>query len=74
MKKCWPMRQLRPETCESLAIVQNTDPIVFVLFISLFLTYCIKEGIKGNIFGQYIQKYWPMRQLWPKTGESLAKS
>ena len=30
---------------------QNTDPIVFVLFISLFLTYCIKEGIKGNIFG-----------------------
>ena len=28
---------------------QNTDPIVFVLFISLFLTYCIKEGIKGNI-------------------------
>ena len=29
----------------------NTDPIVFVLFISLFLTYFIKEGIKGNIFG-----------------------
>ena len=27
------------------------DPIVFVLFISLFLTYCIKESIKGNIFG-----------------------
>ena len=51
MKKCWPMRQLQPETGESLAIFQNTDPIVFVLFISLFLTYCIKEGIKGNIFG-----------------------
>ena len=30
---------------------QYTDPIVFVLFISLFLTYCIKEGIKGNIYG-----------------------
>ena len=46
---CWPMRQLRPETGESLAIFQNTDPIVFALFIYLFLTYCIKEGIKGNI-------------------------
>ena len=44
------MRQLRPETVESLAIFQNTDPIVFVFFISLFLTYCIKEGIKGNIW------------------------
>ena len=37
-----------------LQFFQNTDPIVFVLFISLFLTYCIKEGIKGNIFGHYI--------------------
>ena len=32
----------------------NTDPIVLVLFISLFLTYCTKEGMKGNIFGHYI--------------------
>ena len=29
---------------------QNTDPIVFVLFISLFFAYCIEEGIKGKIF------------------------
>ena len=34
-----------------LQFFQNTYPIVFVLFISLFLTYCIKESIKGNIFG-----------------------
>ena len=54
IKKCWPMRQLRPETGESLAIFQNTDPIVFVLFISLIFTYCIKEVIKGNILGHYI--------------------
>ena len=33
---------------------QNTDPIVFVLFVYLFLTYCIKESIEGNIFGHYI--------------------
>ena len=45
------MRQLWPETVESLAIFQNTDPIVFVLFIYLFLTYCIKEGIELNMFG-----------------------
>ena len=41
------MRQLRPETGESIEIFQNTDPIVFVLFISLFLTYCIKEVSKA---------------------------
>ena len=45
-----PMRQLRPETGESLVFFQYTEPIVFVLFVSLFLTYCIKEGIKGNTF------------------------
>ena len=45
------MRQLWPETEESLAIFLNTDPIVFVLFIYLFFTCFIKEGIKGNIFG-----------------------
>ena len=49
------MRQLRPETGESLAFFfQNTDPIVFDLFISLYLNYCIKEGIKRNIFGHSI--------------------
>ena len=37
-----------------LQFFQNTDPIVFVLFIFLFLTYCIKEGIKGKFFGSYI--------------------
>ena len=38
----------------TLQLFKNTYPIVFVLFISLFFTYCIKEGIKGNIFGHYI--------------------
>ena len=33
---CWPMRQIQTETGESLAIFQNTNPIVFVMFISLF--------------------------------------
>ena len=42
------MRQLQPETGKSLPIFQNTDPIAFVLFISLFLTYCIKEGNKSH--------------------------
>ena len=57
----------------AMQFFQNTHPILFVLFISLFLTYCIKEGIKGNMFGHYIYKCWPMRQLRPETGESLAK-
>ena len=29
---------------------QNTDPIVFVLFIFLFFTYYIKKGIQVNVF------------------------
>ena len=47
------MSQIHPETGEFLPIFfQNTNPIVFVLFFSLYdLTSCIKEGIKGNIFG-----------------------
>ena len=68
------MRQLLPETGDTLVIFQNTDPIIFVLFFSSFLTYRIKESIKGNIFGHHIQNCWPMRQLQPETGEFLAKS
>ena len=33
---CWPMRQIQTETGKSLAIFQNTNPIVLVMFISLF--------------------------------------
>ena len=29
---------------------QTTDPIVFIFFDFIFLNYCIKEGIKGNLF------------------------
>ena len=36
MKKCWPMRQLRPETGESLAMFQNTNPIVLVFYLFIF--------------------------------------
>ena len=44
------MRQLRPETGESLPIFQNTDPIVFVLFISLFLTFFNQRGYQRQYF------------------------
>ena len=43
------MRQLGPETGESLANFQNTDKNLFVLCTNFF-TYCVKEGIKGNLF------------------------
>ena len=37
MKNCWPMRQLRPETGESLAIFQNTDQnCICVVYFSIF--------------------------------------
>ena len=38
------MRQLWPETWEPLAIFQNTDPIVFVLFISLLFELLYHRG------------------------------
>ena len=51
----------------------KTDPIVFIFFIYIFLTYYIKEGIKVNIFGHKLWKCLLMRPLRPETGESLAK-
>ena len=36
------------------------------------LTYCIKEVIEGKIFWRLNENCWPMRQLRPETGESLA--
>ena len=51
-KKCRPMRQLRPETGGiSCNFFQNTDQVVFVLFITLFLTNCIKNVIDVNTYG-----------------------
>ena len=47
-KKCWPIRQLQPETGESLEFFTTLIQLYF--FFNLFFTYCIKEGIKGNIF------------------------
>ena len=73
MTKCCSMRELWPEAEEYLAIFQNTDPIIFVWFISLFLTYCFKEGIKGNTFCILNLKVFAMRHLRTETGESLEK-
>ena len=44
------MRQLRLETGESLAIFQNTDPIVFVLFIYLFFDLLYQIGYQRQYF------------------------
>ena len=45
------MRQIHTETWESIAFIQKTNPIIFVMFISLFFDYCIKKGIEDNLFG-----------------------
>ena len=55
MKKCLPMRQLQPETRESLAIFQNANPIIRVFF-SLYFDLLYQRGIKSNIFGDKNQK------------------
>ena len=38
------MRQIHPETEESLAMFQNTNPIVFVMFISVFSQLLYQRG------------------------------
>ena len=43
------MRQLLPETGESLAIFQNTNKNLYVLCTNYF-TYCIIKGIKVKNF------------------------
>ena len=55
MKKCQSTRELRPETGEYLAIVQNTNKKLYVLCTNYF-TYCIKEGIKVKKFWRRIKK------------------
>ena len=44
------MRQLRPETGESLTNFQNTDPIVFVLFISIFFDLLYQREYQRQYF------------------------
>ena len=44
------MRQLRPEAGEYLAIFQNTDRIVFVLFVSLFFDLFYQRGYQRKYF------------------------
>ena len=45
------MRQLQPEIGEPHTIFQNTDPIVFVLYIYLFFDLLYHKGYQGQYFG-----------------------
>ena len=49
------MRQLWPETGVSLAIFQDMNQMLYVLF-AIFFCYCIIKGIKGKKFWRWIQK------------------
>ena len=54
---CRSMRHLRPETGGSLVICFKTLIQLYLLYLFIYsLTYCIKEGINGNIFGHKIKK------------------
>ena len=71
--KCRPMRQLQPETGESLVIFFKT--LIQLYFVCLFiysLTCCIKEVVKGKIFLRSNEK---SVGLWcsygPKQGNPL---
>ena len=67
------LRQLQPQTRESLAILSKYRSYCFCFIYFLFFAYFIKEGIKHNIFGDELKKCWPLTQLRTETGESLAK-
>ena len=72
-KRCLPMRQLWPETGECLATFQNTNTIVFVLFVFLIFDLLYQRGYQGIYFGHWILNCWPIREQRPETGESLTK-
>ena len=60
------MRQIQLETGGSTVFCFiNTNQIVFVMFISFYLTYCIKEFIKGKIFWIWNKK---SVRLWGSYG------
>ena len=44
---CWPLRQIQPETGESLVFFLNTDPVIFVTFISLFFDLSYQRGYQS---------------------------
>ena len=67
------MRQIHPETGESLVLFFKTLIQLYLLRLFIYsLTYCIKEGIEDN----HLDIKWKMcqsiRQIRPGTGESLA--
>ena len=67
------MRQIQPETGEYLVFFQNTNPIIFVTFISLFYDLLYQRGYQRlDILEIKREKFRSMRQLRPETGESLA--
>ena len=67
------MRQIQPETGEYLVCFFKTLIQLYLLRSFLYsLTYCIKEDIEDNNLEIKRKKCWPMRQIRPETGESLA--
>ena len=50
------MSQIHPETGESLAIFQTTNPIVFVMFISLFFDLLYQRGYRRYYFWRLNEK------------------
>ena len=67
------MRQINPETGESIVFFQNTNPIIFVTFVSLFFDLLYQRGYQWQ---SRLNRIWikcrSMRQLRPEKGESLA--
>ena len=49
------MRHLRPKIRESIEFFQSTDPIVFVLFICLFLFTVSKRVLKEIVWKLYLK-------------------
>ena len=66
------MRQIQPETGESLVFFKTTIQLYLLRLFPYYLTYCNKEGNDDNNLDIKLRMFWPMRQIRPETGEPLA--
>ena len=66
------MSQIQPLKGESLVILKNTNPIAFVMFISIFFDLLYQRRYYDNFLWVKLKKCRSMSKMGTETGESLA--
>ena len=70
-EKCRPIGQVQPETGESLVLFQKSNPILFVMYISLFFDILYQSDYQRKDILEIICKMCQsVRQIWPEIEKS----